>query len=110
MRKINLLIILSLLTTVTVSAQGYYDDDIYYDPSKAKEEKEAIYKEKLEEYMNSDEYKNMASPTYQVYNNSPRDVDEYNRRGGIYAIADTLQTDSTAISGNNDVFEYTERI
>ena len=110
MRKINLLIILSLLTTVTVSAQGYYDDDIYYDPSKAKEEKEAIYKEKLEEYMNSDESKNMASPTYQVYNNSPRDVDEYNRRGGIYAIADTLQADSTARSGNNDVFEYTERI
>lgn len=110
MKRISLLIIMSVMVVCAASAQGYYDDDIYYDASKAKEEKEAIYKEKMEEYVNSDEYKSMAAPTYQVYNNSPRDVDEYNRRGGIYTYADTLASDSTAVPGSNDVFEYTERI
>lgn len=107
MKRISF-IILSLLAIATVSAQGYYDDDIYYDPAKAKEEKEAIYKEKMEEYMNSDEYKNLAAPTYQVYNNSPRDVDEYNRRGGSGAQTDNGE--KAVVPGNNDVFEYTERI
>ena len=110
MKRIALLFIMSVMVLSVSFAQGYYDDDIYYDPDEAKKEKEALYKEKMKEYMNSDEYKNLAAPTYQVYNTNPRDVDEYNRRGGIYAYADTLAADSTVASGDNDVFEYTERI
>lgn len=106
MKRNSIFLIACLLPSFYTVGQSYYDDDIYYDASKAKEEKiqlvpasetrvETIYTEDVEE------------PTYQVYNNSPRDVDEYNRRGGIYAQKDTV---SAPESEETDVFAYTEKI
>lgn len=101
MKKTSFLLLLSMSAVLPVAAQDYYDDDIYYDPSKAKVEKQ----EKVDK---TREVADFEEPTYQVYNTSPRDVDEYNRRGGQYAMrGDSLQAEPTA---NADVFAYTEQI
>lgn len=102
MKKRAIFILTCLLSSGVMFGQGYYDDDIYYNASKAKAEKKAEQKKSAVSYESGD----FEAPVYQVYNNSNRDVDEYNRRGGVYS--DTLSNDTTANSP--DVFEYTERI
>ncbi|MDE5940818.1 MAG: hypothetical protein K2H14_01775, partial [Muribaculaceae bacterium] len=94
------LLAVSLLAGASAAiAQGYYDDDIYYDASKAKKEvKKAVEKAKAEEpafrqqqasqfyydgaayvpWNNVGEYN--SADSYQVSGTSMRDVDEYNRR------------------------------
>lgn len=80
------LAILSVSSGITVSAQGYYDDDIYYDASKAKKEKEAKALERAKAVARSNYRPSQsiadyaAADTYTVNSGSTRDVDEYNRR------------------------------
>lgn len=103
MKRNYLLILASVLTPLLVSGQSYYDDDIYYNPSKLKKtEKREVKKQKTEETADFEE------PTYQVYTSNPRDVDEYNRRGAYKVSADTISADT--VVANPDVFQYTERM
>ena len=103
MKRNYLLILASVLTPLLVSGQSYYDDDIYYNPSKVKKtEKREVKKQKTEETADFEE------PTYQVYTSNPRDVDEYNRRGAYKVSADTISADT--VVANPDVFQYTERM
>lgn len=82
-----------------VVAQGYYDDDIYYDASKApKKQKTVKTRRTVADYP--------ASDTYQVYTNNTRDVDEYNRHGA-FLVADSISVDSL---DNLDLFASTRRI
>ena len=76
------------------SAQGYYDDDIYYDASKVKKEPKA---EKPKQSPQSTQYyydgaqyvpwnnvgEYQSADTYQVSGTSSRDVDEYNRHSAV---------------------------
>ncbi len=71
-------------------AQGYYDDDIYFDANKA--EKEARKAQSA-----------VAATSVVSYSGSDRDVDEYNRRGDYAPV-----TEETADLGEN--LEYTRRI
>lgn len=103
MKRNYLLILASVLTPLLVSGQSYYDDDIYYNPSKVKKtEKREVKKQITEETADFEE------PTYQVYTSNPRDVDEYNRRGAYKVSADTISADT--VVANPDVFQYTERM
>lgn len=118
----------------TASAQGYYDDDIYYDASKdtkAKEEiaahKKAVEEERIrqqQQYEAELAYWRSLANQQSTYNpnlgggdyaaadtyalpgtGSARNVDEYNRRGKY---ASSSQTgDTTAVDDN---FTYTRRI
>ncbi len=85
-----------------VAAQSYYDDDIYYDPSKApkkaKTVKVANKRVVVADYPSAD--------TYQVYTNNTRDVDEYNRHGA-FLVSDSIPADSL---DNLDMFANTRRI
>lgn len=103
MKRNYLLILASVLTPLLVSGQSYYDDDIYYNPSKVKKtEKREVKKQITEGTADFEE------PTYQVYTSNPRDVDEYNRRGAYKVSADTISADT--VVANPDVFQYTERM
>lgn len=75
------------------SAQGYYDDDIYFDASKVKTDKKAEKKSRGSNKYDGQYYYDgaqyvpwnnvgdyQAADTYQVTGTSTRDVDEYNRR------------------------------
>ncbi len=86
-----------------VSAQSYYDDDIYYDASKAKKQQPAKVVDN--NYRQSQVADYPAADTYSYSVNGTRSisVDDYNRRG-IFA-ADTVSADSTASD-----FQYTRRI
>ncbi len=105
----KLLLSILLLIPFVSNAQDFYDDDIYYNssskPKVAKQKKEtpkSVYNKTVEDH-------DFKSPTYENYNSSSRDVDEYNRRGGIYKQNDTTQLKQERKS-SNDVFEYTERL
>ena len=59
MKRNYLLILASVLTPLLVSGQSYYDDDIYYNPSKVKKtEKREVKKQITEETADFEE------PTY----------------------------------------------
>lgn len=88
------------LTGIIASAQGYYDDDLYYDAAKAKKEAEQAPKKTVKTdkpasgmyyydgaaYVPWDSVGDFrAADTYYPTGGSTRDVDEYNRHGGIYA-------------------------
>jgi len=104
---------------MSVSAQGYYDDDIYYDPAKdTKAKQEKIERAKRKQAAATTQYYNQynydptlgghdyaGADTYTVTGTSARDVDEYNRRGK-YAQVDT----AAARQAGNDDFAYTRRI
>ena len=99
-----------LVTAVLAVGQDWYDDDIYYDASKAKKQKMESRKDVKKNpdiVVYNEDTMTFEAPTYQVYNNDSRDVDEYNRMGGIYAKKDTAAVDTV---GRPDVFQYTERI
>ncbi len=84
-----------------VAAQGYYDDDIYYDASKATK-KEKVARPSTRNVV----VEIPASDTYVVYTDNTRDVDEYNRHGA-FLVADTVAVDSL---DNLDLFANTRRI
>lgn len=91
----------SVLAPTLVSAQGYYDDDIYFNPAKVKKTAPLAVSEQPSI--------DFEEPTYQVYTSNPRDIDEYNRRGRYTALTDSVPGDTTAVT-NPDVFQYTERM
>lgn len=80
------LVVIAFAASLTVQAQGFYDDDIYYDASKAKKEKqekavEAARKAARANYIPSGPVTDYpGADTYVVNSGSTRDVDEYNRR------------------------------
>ena len=108
MRNLTMTLFAVLLSVGIASGQSYYDDDIYYDASKDKKQKVDKKQKSEQEPVVQEEPEIFDAPQYEVYNTNPRDVDEYNRRGGIYA-PDPIATEVTD-SISDDVFEYTERI
>ena len=87
MKRIGFFILPCLLSFLPMKGQSYYDDDIYYDPSKEKETPEIV----ITEHDNTPSYTITYSSTNDSWSDSwTDDVDEYNRRGGIYAVSDTL--------------------
>jgi hypothetical protein len=95
----------------TAVAQGYDDDDIYYDANKAKKSTKTVKASSL--YVGNGAVTSVATSgntVTNVYTSSPsrvtvtRDVDEYNRRGGYEPVA------STSVDDLGDNFEYTRRI
>ena len=88
---------------VLASAQGYYDDDIYYNPSKDKKAKPAAtapatYTPAAQSYAPAD--------TYVFNTGSTFNVDDYNRRGQ-FLVSDTVQP---AADNDVDYFANTRRI
>lgn len=105
--KLNriLLTLTGLVTAgLSVSAQSYFDDDIYYDASKDKAKstvKTAVQTYRTPSTVVVAEYP--AADTYKVNGTRTISVDDYNRRG-IFA-TDSLTSDTTATD-----FAYTRRI
>ena len=89
----------AMIVAPTISADDYYDDDIYYDASKAKQKSVKVTPK--ENYSTA-----ISSGTTTTYYESSRDVDEYNRRGGSYTV-DTVGYDSVL---TQDGYVYTNRI
>lgn len=113
----KLLLLTSLLTGgfIISHAQGFNDDDIYYNPAKdTKAKQEMADKAARKAAQQAAQYNNYdptigghdfyGADAYQVVGSSTRDVDEYNRRGA-YAPAD-----SSAAVAEGDDFTYTRRI
>lgn len=91
--------------SVTLSAQDYDDDDIYFNPSKSKATQKTVKKSAKSYNYTTADYP--AADTYSTLPGQGRteiDVDTYNRRG-IFA-ADTARRDSSDASG----FAYTRQI
>ncbi len=89
---------------VAASAQSYYDDDIYYDASKASKPAQTVKKVQKQapavvvaDYPSADTYATSFTGSRRI------SVDDYNRRG-IFA-TDSLTSDTTATD-----FQYTRRI
>ncbi|MDE7444042.1 MAG: hypothetical protein K2M65_07780, partial [Muribaculaceae bacterium] len=81
---------------LTVSAQSYYDDDIYYDASKApKVEKKVSAKRAVQQGRT---YQSIpGSDSYTVYTNNTRDFDEHNLRRSYSPVETTSRVDSLAM-------------
>lgn len=84
-----------------VSAQSYYDDDIYFDASKAEKPKPVAKSTTGSSYYQTADYP--SADSYTVTGTRNISVDDYNRRG-IFA-SDSVSADSTV----ND-FKYTRNI
>ncbi|MEZ3559335.1 MAG: hypothetical protein K1V86_07700, partial [Duncaniella sp.] len=89
--------------TSAVTAQSYFDDDIYYDASKDKSKPAKTVKQTYRTPSTVIVAEYPAADTYNVTGTRTISVDDYNRRG-IFA-TDSLTTDSTATD-----FAYTRRI
>ena len=98
--------------SIATYAQGFYDDDIYYDASKAKKEQaekhkkaaaERVAREYGQDYTTygfsapSTAHTMPGSDTYIVNTGNSRDVDEYNRRYS-YGSNGVEQTDSISLN------------
>lgn len=96
--KISALLAAAVLLPAMANAQSYYDDDIYYDSSKAKqkvkEQKQqkattqrpvAVQRTSIADYP--------AADMYNFDSGSTRNVDEYNRHGQ-FLVPDTVIADS----------------
>ncbi len=91
--NINRLLI-AALSIAAIAPAGWsqsFDDDIYYDASKAKKKETVAKKVRTTEPASFP-----AADTYAgELTSSTRDIDEYNRRG-IFAVPDSVQADSLA--------------
>lgn len=107
----SLVALLMLGGCMAAAAQGYYDDDIYFDPKKDKDKNIEAARQLKQERANAVILRPVAdypaADTYEVTGTSSRDVDEYNRRG-VFARQDSLRA-SRADSLGSD-FAYTRRI
>lgn len=86
-------------------ADNYFDDDIYYDASKAKKSQKVGTATKTPQVLRYEPV--METVDYSTYSGSMRDVDEYNRQGMYSSYSDTLGGDSIL---NIDGYTYTNRI
>lgn len=91
------------ITVGVMSGQSYFDDDIYYDASKAKKAEKQSKNKSSQQKQAVVVYDYPSSDNYTVNGTRSISVDEYNRRG-IFAI-DSLSTDTTATD-----FTYTRKI
>lgn len=92
---------------ITASAQAF-DDDIYFDASKAT--KKTVRAKKTRQVTRQADF--AAADTYAgELTSSTRDIDEYNRRG-IFAMPDSISVDSLAklSADNGDAFANTRKI
>ncbi|MCI9606820.1 MAG: hypothetical protein HFJ94_01440 [Muribaculaceae bacterium] len=113
--NIRNLLLLSLLVTASgvCRAQGYYDDDIYFDASKDKDKNIELAKKQAKAKPVSQTNGYILYPvadfasadTYAPEGNLTMSVDDYNRRG-IFA-TDSVRHDSTAAATD---FAYTRQI
>lgn len=101
-RKSLAILSLVLGTAFSSVAQDYYDDDIYYNPEKAKKE-QAEKAKKAAEAKRKANQPLPGSDQYVVYTDNTRNVDEYNRRYVNREVVDTT------LNENGD-FVYTRRI
>lgn len=107
--NINRLLI-AALSIAAIAPAGWsqsFDDDIYYDASKAKKKETVAKKVRTTEPASFP-----AADTYAgELTSSTRDIDEYNRRG-IFAVPDSVQADSLAkqLDASGDAFANTRRI
>ena len=100
--KLTLAMFVAFASPAIAVADNYYDDDIYYDASKAKKNARKVETIVIEQSV----------PTYNIddynYGTTYRDVDEYNRQGAYYYTnVDTVAADSVL---NVDGYTYTNRI
>lgn len=104
-RKLTFLFSAAMLSVVgVVSAQSYYDDDIYFDASKAKKQQTATaVSDNQNRYYNQPVIDYPAADTYTINGTRTISVDDYNRRG-IFA-TDSLSADTAATD-----FRYTRLI
>ncbi len=95
---------IAVSTLGTVSAQSYYDDDIYYDSSKEPKQSVKVKQQPQQQYVYSYPVADYPSAdNYTVSGTRNISVDEYNRRG-LFA-SDSLSNDTTQTD-----FTYTRRI
>lgn len=107
---------IALSAAASLSAQGYYDDDIYFNPNKDKDRNvEAAKKAASRQtqrtangYIITRVADYPAADTYAAEGSSTRSVDEYNRRG-VFARPDTTATLPDSIKAAAD-FAYTRQI
>ncbi|MCM1518253.1 MAG: hypothetical protein NC117_06415 [Pseudoflavonifractor sp.] len=113
MKKAFIVATFAVIGLSSVSAQSYYDDDIYFDESKVKAKKKSTESKPVSESagQNAAYYSNYrvadypAADTYTVTSTGPvRDVDEYNRRGVTAQPADSASSEQSAD------FAYTRRL
>ena len=103
-----------LISSLPLRAQGYYDDDIYFNATKVKKENAEKAKKAAEERAAANYVKNVSqdfpgADTYQITGDTTRDVDEYNRRGPS-ASSNYSQGSAVTDSLLNGDFAYTRRI
>ncbi|MDE6693618.1 MAG: hypothetical protein K2K05_09560, partial [Muribaculaceae bacterium] len=104
----RLLSAMALMALPTIaSAQNYYDDDIYYNPSKeiAKPIQTTKTTTTTPTYY-GDPLDYPAADTYIVNTGSTRDVDEYNRRGQ-FLVTDSVVTETVTTT---DTYANTRKI
>lgn len=105
LKRFALLMGAAVLSTGIVMAQNYYDDDIYFDASKAPKKTNKVKVVKKTQPVTTTGYASdfPSSDSYTVVTSNTRDVDEYNRRGS-YISSDTVA------AASSDNFAYTKRI
>lgn len=104
LKRLILILAATVAATSAVTAQSYYDDDIYYDASKDKTPKpKKTVKQTFTTPSTVIVAEYPAADTYTVKGTRTISVDDYNRRG-IFA-KDSLSNDTTATD-----FAYTRRI
>lgn len=104
LKRLTLLMASALAAVGVVSAQSYFDDDIYYNPAKATKQPAKTQKTNSSNQRNTVVvYDYPSADNFTVNGTRKISVDDYNRRG-IFA-SDSLTADTTATD-----FEYTRRI
>lgn len=103
LKRIILTMMGIVAATSAVTAQSYFDDDIYYDASKDKSKPAKTVKKTYRTPSTVIVAEYPAADTYNVTGTRNISVDDYNRRG-IFA-SDSLTNDTTATD-----FAYTRRI
>lgn len=103
-----LLAVLAIAATTPSSWAQRFEDDIYFDASKAKKKTTPAQPERPTapaSFLAADQFANELTPSARNIS-----VDEYNRRG-MFAVADTISVDSLAANGlSGDAFANTRRI
>lgn len=105
-RLSSLMAVLIFGGSLVASAQGYDDDDIYFNPDKAKTQPKA----KVKTSGNTTVYDFPAADTYQpvaTITGTNIDIDTYNRRG-VFAKVDTTRRQQQ--QQNSGDFNYTQKI
>ncbi|MDE5960943.1 MAG: hypothetical protein K2H08_04420, partial [Duncaniella sp.] len=102
-KRLTIFVATAFAAVGLMSAQSYFDDDIYYNASKATKPAKTQTKNSSSSRKAVVVYDYPAADTYTVNGTRSISVDEYNRRG-IFA-TDSLSADTTATD-----FAYTRRI